>query len=237
MATRLPSLRTAGILAAVVGYAALAWPVARWLWPTPVGTIDSPAPGTGVDGCMIAQGRVVPGTIRGPLWLITENGQGWRPVEKLDPARGRWQARICMDGFRGDKNGFALIVADGPLDERFVDKLRRMRSDDDDEIPEWLTRHAPEQQGGRGRRHQDGSVPAGAKLIALTQVTRLDGMDLPYMGPARDLDWWRVSSVADERQRRRRHDERRVVRGRVGLERAGVSGVPGGGDAVGRGRP
>jgi hypothetical protein len=238
-AIRLPTLRTVGIVGAFAGYAALAWPLARWLWPTPVGTIDFPAPASGVDGCTVARGRVEPGTVRGPVWLIEDHPRGWQPVDKIDPVRGRWQARICLDGFRGEENGFALIVADEALDERQAQELTRMRSNSDDEIPEWLTRHAPEEQGGRGRRHRDGSVPAGAKLLALTEVVRLDGLAPPYlpMGPLGDLDRWRDGSVADERKRRRRHHERRGGGAGGFLQRPVVGGVAGAVDGVGGGRP
>jgi hypothetical protein len=118
---KLPTLKTLGRAAWVVGAIAFAVPVVwRAFWPTPLGTIDGPLAGTAVAGCYVTKGRLVPSTIRRPLWLIgAEAGHDWRPLARIDPSHEAWQQKACVGGFTGTRNRLALVVVDSVLDANF----------------------------------------------------------------------------------------------------------------------
>jgi hypothetical protein len=164
---RLPTLRQVGIAGAAIGLVALvAKPAWDWFWPAPIATIDAPDANTRVSSCFVAKGRVLPSTIWRPLWLIATDDRGqWRPEKKIDPSLGIWQHEICPGG---SKTGVALILAADELD---LELRRKSESTPEDDLPDWL-KHYGEQQGGRGRRHRDGSdpLPTGARLVAFVQV-------------------------------------------------------------------
>jgi hypothetical protein len=181
---RLPTLRAVGIAGAVAGVVAVAAPfVWRSFWPTPIATIDEPDAKVALHGCLVARGRVLPSTIWKPLWLIEAwDGSGWRPLERIDPSTGTWQAKACVHGRTHGQFRLALVVADRPRDDLF---RRALETPPEEPAPDWLRRrHAEEQCGGaRRRRSRRGfdPVPDGATLVASAAVSVLDGDedDLP----------------------------------------------------------
>jgi hypothetical protein len=184
---RRPRLKVATLTAVgravwVAGAVALATPVIwRAFWPTPLGTIDAPLAGADVAGCYVAKGRLVPSTIRRPLWLIVaESGHGWRPLARIDPSTRTWQQKACAEGFTGTRDRLALVVVDEALDAAFQ---RRQREGDDD-LPEWMTpNHASVEQGGRGRRHRPGGfspLPENARLLAVVEIVAAGNAEHPY---------------------------------------------------------
>lgn len=240
-----PTFRTAGILGAVADAVALGAPFAwKAFWPTPIATIDEPDANAAIDGCFVAKGRVLPSTIWKPLWLIAaRDGSGWRPLTKIDPSQGTWQHKTCVDGTQG-RFRLALVVTDRERDDAFREKLRE--PPEEEPVPEWMTRRIAEEQcPARRRRHRSGfePIPDGAKLVAAAAFGAAADHDdgpLCIVTPLYDYERSIVASsrsVADERKRRRRHDERRVLGGHGGLQGSVVRGVPAGGDRVGRGRP
>jgi len=178
-AIRLPTLRTAGIAAAVIGAVALAAPFAwAWFWPTPIATIDAPEANAPLAGCFVARGRVLPSTIWKPLWLIESwNGGGWQPLEKIDPSSGTWERKTCVRGPTGGKFRLALVVADRDRDEAFTGDLNR-----DDPIPEWLTVKKDDEQGCRGHRRGYDPIPDGATVVASVSGRALEGDEIPCQG-------------------------------------------------------
>lgn len=156
------------------GVGAIAWAVPliwRAFWPTPLATIDAPLTGATVAGCYVTKGRLVPRTIRRPLWLIgAESGHSWRPLERIDSSRATWQEKACIEGFTGTLNGLALVVVDEALDAAFA--LRQREGDDD--LPEWMTpNHGSLQQAGRGRQHRLSGfspLPEKARLLAVVEI-------------------------------------------------------------------
>src|SRR5262245_3227273 len=102
-----------GIAGGVVGVIALVVPM-FWssLWPEPFATIDSPTAGALQPRCFVARGRVDPGTIRRPLWLMkAERAGGWREVGRVYPPPGTWGSRVCASRDASEV-GLALILAD-----------------------------------------------------------------------------------------------------------------------------
>jgi hypothetical protein len=174
--------KTVGRAAWVVGAIALAVPVIwRAFWPTPLATIDAPLTGATVAGCYVTKGRLVPRTIRRPLWLISaESGHSWRPLERIDPSHETWREKECVEGFTGTRNRLALVVVDEALDAAFA---RRQRERDDD-LLEWMTpNHGNLQQGGRGRRHRTGefaALPEKAKLLAVVEIVAAGNPEPSY---------------------------------------------------------
>ena len=239
-AFRPPTLRTAGIAASAAGVIALVAPFAwRSFWPTPIATIDAPDAGRPIAGCFVAKGRVLPSTIWGPLWLIEAwDGSGWRPLARIDPAQGTWRTNTCVRGRTGGHYHLALVVADRDRDDAFD----RQRVEIEEALPEWMTATKTGEQGCRRRPggHGFDPIPDGAKLVAATAVTVLDGDEVPCSysllhGPGSWTVIQASPSLADERNRRGRHDERRILPARGGLQRAGVGGVAGRRDGVGAG--
>ena len=166
---RLPTLRTVGIAGAVVGAIALvAKPAWDWLSPTPIATIDSPRTDATVPSCFVTRGRVVPGTITRPLWLIQAADHGrWREIGRVDTAQATWGSRVCLGGEPGKRYRLALVLADRELDAEF----RRLvhAEEPEEEIPEWLKKtNYPEQQGGRG--HSFRALPHGATPLSVVDV-------------------------------------------------------------------
>jgi hypothetical protein len=219
-AFRPPTLRTVGILGAAAGVIGLIAPLWCRSGAPPFATIDAPAANALVARCFVAKGRVDPGTIRRPLWLLkAERGERWREVGRVYPPPGTWGSRVCV-GRDVSSVRLALVLADDELDARLAGPPPAEPPDDD--IPDWLKRGASEEQCGGGRRHRRafGPIPDGAKLVASAVVRVLDGVDDD--GPAcvfTPLDGWPGTSpsLADEGQRRRRHDERRRLSARGGL--------------------
>jgi hypothetical protein len=164
--------KTVGRAVWVVGAIALAVPVIwRAFWPTPLGTIDAPLAGATVAGCYVAQGRLVPSTIRRSLWLIgAESGHGWRPVARIDSSTKTWQEKTCVEGFTGTHNRLALVVVDDALSAAFEQRQR----EGDDELPQWLTpNYGAIEQGARGRRHRLSGfspLPEKARLLAVVEI-------------------------------------------------------------------
>ena len=232
------TLRGAGIAGAVAGAVALAVPFApaawKWFWPDPIATIDVPKANASRAGCFLIKGSLVPSTFwRRPLWLIAApDGRGWHPVTRIAPWGGEWRTTTCVRGRTGDKNRFALVVADGDRDEAFARELVAPH----EEIPDWLKSRKDMEQGGRGRRRGFDPIPAGAGLVASVQVDVREGDEQPWLAGLHGGDDWYLSGT-DERQGRRRHDERRVVGSRVGLQGAVVRAVPAGGHRIGGRRP
>ncbi len=220
---KLPTLRELGIAVAVAGVAAFAAPFAwRWFWPTPIATIDEPDAGVSLQGCFVTRGRVLPSTIWKPLWLIDAwDGSGWRPLQKIDPSAGTWQAKACVHGRTRGQFRLALVVADRHRDDAFRHALE---TPSDEAVPAWLTRRRAEEQCagahlGRSRRGFD-PMPDGAMLVASVVSSVLDGDedDLPCittpLGGESGFGSAELPPLrTDNRTRHRRHDERRVTRG------------------------
>jgi len=220
---RPPTLRTVGILGAIAGAIALVGPFAwRWFWPTPYATIELPDSSASSGDCFLARGDIAPSTIWKPLWLIVgsdRDRRGWHPLERIDPAPGSWQRKVCVSAYKGDTYHLALVLADRDLDDEF----RRPPVETEDDIPEWLKRGGNMEQGGRGRRHREGigPIPKGAKLVASVAVTVVDGEDEPTYG---HVGGWSINTDTEEyrrnlllfeeleRKRIRARDERRVLR-------------------------
>jgi hypothetical protein len=168
---RLPTLRTLGIVGALAGVIGLvAPPIWKSFQSEPVATIDAPTTDSTVARCFVAKGRVVPSSIRRPLWLIkTEAGDRWREVGRIYPPPGTWASRVCVSGRAARTVRLALVLADDRLDAAFSRIVPEPEKEE--EIPEWLKRGANmEQQGGRGRRHGFASLSAGAALVAFVDV-------------------------------------------------------------------
>ena len=178
---RASRLTRVGRAAWVVGAIALTVPVIwRAFWPTPIATIDAPLAGSAVTGCYVAQGRLVPTTIRHPLWLIgAEAGHDWHPVARIDPSKKTWHQKACAEGFTGTRDRLALVVVDDALDAAFD---RRQREGDDD-LPEWMTpNYGTVEQGARGRRHRQirfSALPEKAKLLASVEIVADGNPQLP----------------------------------------------------------
>jgi len=187
--TGLPTLRQVGIAAAIVGAVALVAPFAwRSFWPAPIATIDEPDAYAWKAGCFVVKGRVLPSTIWKPLWLIEAwGGSGWRPVQRIDPLAGTWEAKTCVHGRTRGPFRLALVVVDRARDEAFREKLHEPPPEDP--IPDWLlkARDTGEQCGGRRRRHRAPRwfqpIPDGAALVAATAVRVLEGDDDDYDPP------------------------------------------------------
>ena len=233
------TLRRVGIAGAVAGAVALVAPFApaawSWFWPDPMATIEVPGSVESRAGCFVMSGRLDPRTFwRRPLWLIAaQSGEGWHPVTRIVPWIETWQHPVCVHGRTGGYNRFALVVADEERNDAFA---RQLAEPDEAPIPEWLSRRNTGEQvsGCPGRRHGFDAIPEGARLVALAQVRIQQGDELPCsLGLI--YDPW--PSGTGEGQGRRRHDERRVLRGGHGLQRAVVRGVAAGGDGVGGRRP
>jgi len=162
-----------GIAGAVVGAIALvAKPAWDWLSPAPIATIDSPRTGARVQGCFVTRGRVVPGTIMRPLWLIqAADHERWHEIGRVDTAQATWGSRVCLGGEPGKRYRLALVLADRDLDAAFSRLVHT--EDPEEEIPEWLKGGKyPEQQGGRG--HSFRALPDGATPLSVVDV-RLPG--------------------------------------------------------------
>ena len=212
MAIRPPTLRTAGIAAAVAGAVALAAPFA-WtsFWPKPYATIQIPDTYASANDCFIARGDVAPSTIWRPLWLIEAwDGSGWRPLEKIDPSPGSWQRKVCVWGRTGGKFQLALVLADRDLDDDFT----RPPVDREDEIPEWLKAKKDMQQGCSRRRRGFDPLPGGATLITSVALTVVEGEhEYCSMGFMYESAVERLRNLqAAERERDAKHDARRVLR-------------------------
>jgi hypothetical protein len=179
---RPPTLGTLGIAGAVVGLIGLcAPPIWRAFQAPPVATIDAPTPDAAVAACFVAKGRVVPSTIRRPLWLLKAEGpHRWREVGQIYPPPGTWASRVCVNDRGVHAVRLALVVADYQLDAALS---RLVPAQEEEEIPDWLRRrNHTEQQGANGRRHGFLPLPAGATLVAPVVDVRL----------RRDVDWWYV---------------------------------------------
>src|SRR5580765_4020208 len=141
IARRLMTLRTMGIAGAVAGAVALAVPM-FWssLCPEPFATIDSPTAETWVPRCFTVRGRVDPGTIRKPLWLMEgERGAGWREVGRVYPPRGTWGSRVCASRDVSEVH-LALVLADDALDAKLS---RPPVEEPEQQIPDWLNPRCP----------------------------------------------------------------------------------------------
>ena len=180
---------------------AIAWAVPviwRAFWPTPLGTIDAPLAGASVAGCYVARGRLVPSTIRRPLWLIAaESGHDWRPVARIDSSTRTWQEKTCVEGFTGAHTRLALVVVEDALSAAFEQR----QPEGDDELPEWLTPSCGAvEQGARGRRHRPGGfspLPDQARLLAVVEIVAAGNPEHPYstMRSAFDFRGSRLTSV------------------------------------------
>lgn len=181
------TLRTVGIAAAVVGAFALVAPFAwRSFWPMPIATIDEPDAHAWIDGCFVVRGRVLPSTIWKPLWLMEAwDGSGWRPLQKIDPLEGNWQAKTCVHGRTYGQFRLALVVVDRARDQVFNEKRRE--PPEEDPIPEWLQRYdAGEQCPRRRDRHYPRGfdpIPDGATLVAARTVRVIAGDRDDYDSP------------------------------------------------------
>jgi hypothetical protein len=166
-----------GIAGGVAGAVALAVPM-FWssLWPEPFATIDSPSMDAFVPRCFVARGRVDPGTIRRPLWLMKGEAEGgWREVGRVYPPPGTWGSRVCASADRTSEVRLALVLADDALDEKLSGPPV---AEPDSEIPDWLSGRCRStgQQGGCGRRHREfPSLPAGATPVAPVVSVRVPG--------------------------------------------------------------
>jgi hypothetical protein len=181
---RLPTLRAVGIAAAVAGVVAVAAPLVwRAFVPMPIATIDEPDANVALHGCLVARGRVLPSTIRKPLWLIEAwDGSGWRPLERIDPSTGTWHAKACVHGRTRGQFRLALVVADRHRDDVF---RRVLETPSEEPVPDWMSRRRSEEQcsgarRGRSRRGFD-PMPDGATRVASVAVSVVEGDedDLP----------------------------------------------------------
>ena len=168
------TLRTMGIAGAVVGAVALVVPM-FWssLCPEPFATIDSPTAEAWVPRCFTVRGRVDPGTIRKPLWLMKgERGAGWREVGRVYPPPGTWGSRVCASRDVSEVH-LALVLADDALDA----KLSRTVEEPEQQIPDWLNPRCPwrEQQGPCGRWHGFPPLPTGATPVASVVTVNVVG--------------------------------------------------------------
>jgi hypothetical protein len=165
------TLRRVGIAGAIAGVVALAAPFApaawKWFWPDPMATIDMPQTDTTRTGCFVIGGRLDPTTFwRRPLWLIAaREGHGWRPLTRILPTE-EWRSRACVHGQTGDRNQFALVVADSERDEAFA----RARIEPDEEIPDWLKPRSYTDKCCPGRRLGFEPFPSGATMVDSVQV-------------------------------------------------------------------
>jgi hypothetical protein len=170
------TLRTIGIAGAVVGVIALAVPM-FWssLCPEPFATIDSPTPEAWVPRCFTVRGRVDPGTIRKPLWLLkAEHGGGWREVGQVYPPPGTWGSRVCASRDASEV-GLALVLADDALDAKLSGPREK---EPEPEIPYWLSGKCvwrTDQQGPCGRWHGFPPLPAGATPVAFVVTVNVAG--------------------------------------------------------------
>ena len=182
IARRLLTLGPMGIAGGVIGVVALVVPM-FWSspWPEPFATIDSPAAGALQPRCFVARGRVDPGTIRKPLWLIKADagGGGWREVGRVYPPPGTWGSRVCASGDRTSEVGLALILADDELDAKLSGPLV---AEPESETPDWLSGRCPrrEQQGPCGHWHGFPPLPAGATPVAPTVTVHVPGRALRF---------------------------------------------------------
>lgn len=149
----------------------------------PVFIIDSPASGSGVTGDVRVTGRVAVPTIGEPVWLFVGSyAAGCTPIQKVPiviAPDGRWQSRVELKGPRGARFWLTAVLSD---------ETGRVANDDESqEIPDWLTRHTPEEQGGRGCRRRSRAhwhPPRGATVLATIKLTLTEnhGLDeLPEM--------------------------------------------------------
>jgi hypothetical protein len=175
-----------GIAGGVIGVVALVVPM-FWgsLSPEPFATIDSPSTDARVPRCFVARGRVDPGTIRRPLWLLkAEPEGGWREVGRVYPPPGTWGSRVCASRDASEV-GLALILADHELDAKLS---RPPVQEPEPELPGWLSgrcyRQRLEQQGGCGRRHGFSPLPTGATPVApiVTVHVPARAVRLAYLG-------------------------------------------------------
>ena len=184
---RRPTLRTMGIVGAVAGVIGL---VAPPIWKS--------------FQSMVAMGRVVPSSIRRPLWLIkSEAADRWREVGQIYPPPGTWASRVCVSDREVRLVRLALVLADDRLDAAFSRLVPEPEKEE--EIPEWLKRGArAEQQGGDGRRHGFASLPAGAALVTSVDV-RVAGSVFPFVGaPSPSVSFRHARGDTPFEQERRR---------------------------------
>jgi hypothetical protein len=146
----------------------------------PVFTIDSP--GSGVAGQVRVTGRVAPQTIRQPLWLfVGSEAASCAPIEKVPiviAPDGRWESSAELKGARGAHFWLSVVLSPEPG-----------RASDEERIPEWLSRHAPEEQGGRGcrrRSHADWRPRADATVLASFTLTLTEDHALDEVSPRLD---------------------------------------------------
>lgn len=176
------SLGRLGIAGAVAGIIGLIVPA---LWTSspakPVATIDAPSRDGIAARCFVAKGRVVPSSIRRPLWLIkADAGDGWKEVGQIYPPPGTWGSRVCASDPATRTVRLALVLADEQLDATFSRIVPEPRKEAAEVIPEWLRRHADgDQQGGRGGRYREGfpALPVGASLVTSVDVHLAGGVD------------------------------------------------------------
>ncbi len=183
---RLPALGTLGIVGAVAGVIGL---VAPLIWKSfqsePVAAIEAPAADTTVARCFVAKGSVVPSSIKRPLWLLkAEDAHRWREVGRIYPPPGTWASRVCVSGDGVRKVRLALVLADDQLDAALSRLIPEKQ--EEEEIPDWLKRHAVGEP--RGRRHGFAPLPAGAALVTSVDVRLPDDVERYIYLLASELD-------------------------------------------------
>src|SRR5262245_43985696 len=180
---------------------ALAWPLSRLsealtarsvagLTPAPFATIDSPAPGAGIDAVAVLQGRVAHETIRAPIWLVSSRaGAAWRAEAPIATGTGTWEHKVYLWGRKGTQARLALIAAEIPLHNELKRQLERQRDERPPCEPSPL--EPVETFGPRGRWIEecyrraslgDGRyppLPEGARLVTSVDVVTT----------GRDADW------------------------------------------------
>lgn len=148
----------------------------------PVFMVDSPGAGSVVAGEIRLSGRVAVQTIREPAWLfVGAHAASCLPVEKvpiLISSDGQWQSRVELKGRRGARFWLTAVVSN--------EAGRAAPDAENERIPEWLWRHAPEEQGGRGCRRQsraDWRPPADATVLASFDLTLAEDHALNEIPP------------------------------------------------------